>query len=371
MTTADIPSVTEYFCALPFHHTVVEGNGNFAICCRHPVPKEHQVNIAQFTYADWKSNSYLKEVQQAVKDNKQHPNCGYCWRQEAAGHESYRQHSTQEYKILGVDISKANLNYAELQLGNLCNLRCLMCNEKDSSAIQAENRRLGITKISPTEFKWGKDKLRNVVSLLEQKPKIISIRGGEPFYNKQLLSIIESLPDEQCRNTMLHISTNATIWDDRWSKVLTKFRLIRMMVSVDAVGNLLEYMRYPASWNQIENNISLMQKLPNVKLVVHCVVQNLNIGHLGKLISWANAVGIYLDFDRLVDPPHLVLTNLPDQTRCNAIDHLSTYSHIDFIQRCINELTLTQFDSTLWELFKKEITKRDKLRNNSYQEFLL
>ena len=90
----------------------------------------------------------------------------------------------------------------EIQLGNLCNLTCLMCNENSSSAILSENIKLGINKVKQKNFTWNDISFDYLYEILLSGPKIVNIRGGEPLYNKKLLKLIEDLPEEICSTTI-------------------------------------------------------------------------------------------------------------------------------------------------------------------------
>jgi len=370
------------FCPLPFGHTMISTVGDFRVCCRHEAPLEHRCNINQHTYSEWNDSTYLAEVRDSIASGHRHPGCQECWDFEDLGQESPRTRSEKEFQILKISKPSDQTEYPvniEIDLGNLCNLKCLMCSERSSSAILAENIRLGINESKQTDFKWSVDGFKNLHNLLNQRPKIINIRGGEPFYNKELLKLVEEMPPEVCRSTALHITTNATIWSTRWAKALEKFRLVRIMLSVDAIEDLYEYIRFPASWSQVEANIHNMTKISNIKLLVHCTVQNLNIANLKPLIEWTEKNKLHLSLEQLVNPNFLHITNLPKELRTQAVlsidqtltdlPNLSNRIRV-FLQNCRDQLNTASDNPILWQAFQKHITLRDGIRNNTYTKFL-
>jgi molybdenum cofactor biosynthesis enzyme MoaA len=365
------------FCALPFHHVQVETNGKFAVCCMHSAPSNQNMNINSCTVDEWRNSEYLAEIRQSFLDDKRHPGCSACWKQEDDGFISLRQRNANEYKILRVDVNERKITNVEIGLSNQCNLTCLMCDENSSSAILAENVKLGINLRSQTDFKWHDQGYHNLQELLMQAPRLVNIRGGEPFYIKKLLELIENIPEDRARTMALHITTNATTWTTRWYEALKKFKLIRFMFSVDATGELYEYMRFPGQWETVQSNIDDICKLPNAKFLVHCVVQNLNIGSLGHLIDWCKDRALWLNFDLLDRPHYLKITNLSKQQKSKAVLHLKNIDravlephHIQTIDNSIKLLESSYNEPNEWNDFVKNISARDRIRGNDYRKFI-
>jgi molybdenum cofactor biosynthesis enzyme MoaA len=364
------------FCALPFHHVMVHTNGDYNVCCHH-TRQSQPMNINKDNADSWLNSSYLSEVQQSFLSDTRHPGCHHCWSRENQGFPSLRQKTELEYKILKVNTEQKEITNVEINLGNLCNLKCLMCNESDSSAILAENIQLGINKNQQKDLSWSDTAFDNLQELLLKNPKVVNIRGGEPLYNKKLLELIENFPPERAKSIVLHITTNATHWDSQWERALAKFRLVRFMLSIDAVDNLYEYIRYPASWSVVQENVDRIIDLPNAKSHVAGVVQNLNIATIGNLIQWCNEKKLWLDLTTIIDPDYLQITNLPEKHKEIALAHLkSIHSQNsnpqiqDFINNSIVILTNSKFDENLWNKFVTNIFLRDSLRGNDYQKFI-
>ncbi len=374
------------FCALPFHHLMIRSDGTCQICCQHQTAPAHAVNINRTDVDTWLSGPYVQEVRGMFLADQRPPGCAACWTQEDIGAASMRTRSAREYEILGVDTAHPRVENLEIDLGNLCNLKCLMCSEKNSSALLAENRKLGINKIEQQDMDWTDLGYKQVQKLIQQRPKVLNIRGGEPLYNRRLLDLVEEIPDEQARTMVLHITTNATVWNQRWHTALRRFRIIRMMFSVDAVGDLYEYMRFPAVWTEVEKNITDICQLPNVRPLVHAVVQNLNISRLDRLIDWCHDRSLYLEFEHLSRDmstgqsitEHLQIQNLPPAQKTLAVDsltHLANRSHLPehlslFVRGCLQILDRSVADPHAWQRFRDQIQPRDRLRDRSYQRFI-
>ena len=252
------------YCAMPFNHVMIATNGDYQICCVHPVPAKHRKNINQTSLDEWLQNPYLAEVKSDFAQDQTHPGCHNCWQQEAAGTQSIRQMQANEYKIIGAKPGQSKLLNVEAAVGNLCNLSCVMCDEHNSSAILAENRQLGISIVDQRDFSWTESAFENLQHILDCRPRVLNLRGGEPMYNKRILELIENFPSDQLNNTLLHLTTNATTWTPQWQQALSKFKAVRMMLSIDAVGDLAEYIRYPCKFDQVESNIKQIIECKNI-----------------------------------------------------------------------------------------------------------
>jgi organic radical activating enzyme len=369
------------FCPLPFAHVRIAAEGTYNICCRHSTPKQHAVNVNDQSLEQWKNSTYFQEVKNNFIQGKKHPGCENCWQIESLGQQSYRQMVSNDYKFFKIDTGFDKLVNVEINLSNLCNLKCLMCNEKSSSAILAENQKLGINLHEQKDFAWTDRAYDHLQQILKTKPAIISIVGGEPLYNKELLNLLEKTNEDVFSNTMLSINTNATVWNHRWEQVIKKFKLVRFVFSLDASQDLYEYIRFPSSWNLVCANIQQIQKMHNVKTYVNCVVQNLNINNLYDLIVWCRANNIDLLLTQLRQPSFLVLTNLPTNLKKQAIENLEKClslhgltDHVsDFLRSCQQQLRqslLNDFDQDLWINCRNYLQTRDQLRSNSHKKFL-
>lgn len=364
------------YCALAFDHVMVRTDGTFDVCCEHKTPASTKVNIKDHDHIHWQNSGYVQQLRTSFLLDQRHPGCERCWQQEDQGFDSLRIRCAKEYKLYPNRVDRPVKN-VEICLGNLCNLRCLMCSESGSSAILAENAKLGINKIEQEKMAWNDVAYQNVTKLIEQRPYVLNIRGGEPFINKKLLEIVNDIPVSQAQDMVLHITTNATVWNTQWQLALEKFRLVRLMISLDAIGDLYEYIRFPASWQLVEKNVKSMLLLPNAKCLVHCVGQNLNISSLSSLIAWCETNAVFLNIQPLSSPAHMHFSNLPVSQKNAAIQDLDLLTHrelaphlANFVCSAHDLLQKTKFDNNLWKTFVTNVSLRDNLRGNNFRNFI-
>ena len=141
------------FCIKPFTATCVRTDGAITLCCKSIEQSQH--NLKSSSIDGWWSSDFVKEVRTQLLNGQQPASCQICFDQEKSGITSLRQTINADYKIFG-QYAEKTLRYlgypthlpgdVELQLTNLCNLKCLMCSETESSSILSENKILKINK---------------------------------------------------------------------------------------------------------------------------------------------------------------------------------------------------------------------------------
>jgi MoaA/NifB/PqqE/SkfB family radical SAM enzyme len=373
------------FCIVPFVHSCIHTNGDITLCC---ISREKsEFNIKNSNIDQWWNSEYLKSVRQRLLDGEELTECTACYELEQQGFSSQRHQKNLEYKIPHPKYANKVINYLgydnlespidiEIELTNLCNLKCIMCNETESSAILSENKKLKIAVYDQSEFTWDDetiDKIKNLFNV--QETKLINIRGGEPFMVPQIKNILlNSVVTGSSKNIKLHISTNCTKFDQEWVEILDQFKEIRMMCSLDAVDQLSEYIRYNSDWNIIKENIKLMQSIKNVNVVVNATVQNINLLGLDQLITWCQKENLFLLLNILQNPRYLQIDVLPAQLHEQALDLLvktkTTLSNPEIVSNLDNLINVLKqiksvHGSQYWDDFLNDINLRESIRNNS------
>ena len=372
------------FCPLPFAHTAISPTGDFLVCCYHSPPTEHKKNISDHDLNDWWHGDYINQVRAAFRNNQKHPGCQSCWLQESRDVDSYRTQILKEYQILKANSNSTEIQTIEIQMGNVCNLGCLMCSPSWSSYINSENKKIKqLDTVISSDHLFDENKVQKTLQLINDLDiKIINVRGGETLYSKAIYRFLDAIDDHKKRKLVVHLSTNATMWNEKWKKLFLKFRLVRFMISVDATGDLYNYLRYPGDWNQTKKNILEITKMPNAKFLINCVVQNLNIMNLGGIIEFANHHSIHLTLELIQNPSYMEITNLPQEKLKVAIDRLSAIQELELKQKNIlnqieqfkqilSQSIKSERDQNLWEEFLGFINKKDQHRGKNFWDYLI
>jgi sulfatase maturation enzyme AslB (radical SAM superfamily) len=121
---------------------------------------------------------------------------------------------------------------------------------------------------------------------------MIQFCGGETLLGNNYWQTAEwlsqNVPDAK-NKLEIGFQTNGTQpIDPKWFKVIEKFKLVKLMISIDGIGDKFEYLRWPANWNQTVDNIMILQEtLPsNVMFFVQECTSCLNLHHLGEVGNW-------------------------------------------------------------------------------------
>jgi MoaA/NifB/PqqE/SkfB family radical SAM enzyme len=297
--------MADNFCILPFVHSFVTPE-IVSPCCA------YTGNIKLNSKEQYWDSEQLKNIQKNMLDNVRDTGCAICWKKEDRGYSSLRQHSNQIYKDHIEDIKQNKKAehpfYIDLRLGNLCNLKCRMCISEWSSQIAGE------ILDNPNED-WIDTPTQKVIELdddtwelLEQwLPHVrrVFMTGGEPTIIKRNMDYINKIvASGRGKDVELIFTTNATNINKQFTKVGKEFKSVSYNVSIDAVGTLARYIRYPSDWDTIENN------LKNIKHGVsfNTTIQWLNMTRLNEIFDYIENCGIMFGgiwFQLVTDPKYL------------------------------------------------------------------
>lgn len=197
---------------------------------------------APYSYSD----EDFKNLQAALLADIPHPHCRICWEKEAVGVESLRSEKTYD-----------NLNrirVLELNLSNLCNLKCRMCGSDSSSAwIEDEiflREKIIDDPFRPKQIEKLERAFNNKKALFDflnsldlQDLEHITFFGGEPFLQPLFAEVLEYLIRSNRTNISLRVTTNGTIVLDKHLSLLKQFERVDYRLSIEAVGSLYKYIR--------------------------------------------------------------------------------------------------------------------------------
>jgi len=375
-----MPKRNNAFCIKPWTQACIRTNGDITLCCQSL--EKSNFNLKTSTIDAWWNSEFVSTVRTQMLSKVIPDACRMCEAEESASSESLRQKSNREYKIFEQYAGKMLTHYQypplapidiEIQLTNLCNLKCLMCYEWSSSSILTENKRLKINIEPVDDYTVAEEELNKLRDWVMTKPAAINFRGGEPMMVPEIKKLIQwGIEQKLLSDTVIHITTNATKLDDEWLSILSSIKQLRLMVSVDAIGATNDYIRSGSNWNIIETNIAKLSRIPEINLVVHATIQNLNILSIGELITWCESNNYFFDFSILVDPAIFNFINLPTELLTEAVTNLNeVLDNAGNASRLIKIIEQnTQFNSANWIKFKNEINMRDQARNTSILDII-
>ena len=129
------------FCLAPWVSTCVTSSGKLAPCCNWSGTSD--TNFRDFD--SWINSDYLQDVRKRMYQGEKISQCDTCWKDESVGKQSLRKIYNLEFaKFSNRDHINKNWQVTDsictldLQLGNLCNLKCVMCTPSSSSQLLTE-----------------------------------------------------------------------------------------------------------------------------------------------------------------------------------------------------------------------------------------
>ena len=337
----ELPSKT--FCALPWMHLSTRPNGHMRVCCTAnasgvAVNAESQnksisdagivkksngmpANLNNTSLSEAWNNDYMKNIRKQMLNGEKPISCIKCFKEEDAGHRSKRQWETAKWvKELGIDDVLNNtkedgsvdpkIRYIDLRLGSKCQLACVMCSPNDSSGWIKEHNDIypslknttlkesmtwekttGKLKSVGGSYNWHKNNPTFWNDLYKHIPTLKQLywAGGEPLIMEEHYDVLEKvIADGHAGQIELRYNSNGLEWRDDLFDLWKHFRQVIFHFSIDDIGDRLHYIRYPAPWNQIEQQIKALDDYPHDNLVLTTAWTGiaLNLFYLPEFIKW-------------------------------------------------------------------------------------
>lgn len=283
------PSSVEHptFCVLPFYGWEYPAN---VACC-----------LLDRTYD-------LDSVKQDMLANRRSPACAKCWRIEDAGQRSDRQvknqildaHLDRDLDKLIEDCAQGR-NYRahyKIDTSNTCNSTCVTCSSQWSSSWAQLERRHGIN----ARQMWKKTP-EDVDAHIDYAHAVnMSFRGGEPLLSDTNFHILEQLLKTGNNRCLISFTTNGSIKvSAAQHNILRQFNSVNFCFSIDGVGPVFEYLRYPLRWKDIEHNIAWCKE-NNILVSASYTVSSLNIDSDSETRAWFDANSIPYQINNVYTP---------------------------------------------------------------------
>ena len=275
-------------------------------------------------------------------------------------------------------------------MGNLCNLKCRICSPTHSTPWMIEEADLrnpdnrkeftGQLRwlISKSSFDYSNNLFwDDIVKLLPNAEKL-DFAGGEPFYIDKHWDIVKKIVDNGwSKNQHIHYNTNGTIFPEKHIELLEQFKIVDIQISSDGIGKKFEYLRHPANFSEVEENIDKFCRIRDFSkttwFVGVCIsISAFNVFDFFEMFEHYADKGIRMYINIVHD--HHGIRVLPIEVKEKIIDRLlSKYSKQQGLwekerDMVINHLRNTTFSQYDWDEFCKEIDVRDRYRKESFKD---
>jgi hypothetical protein len=292
-----------FFCHLPF--VSINTNGVTARpCCAFQ---------SVMPVLNYENNEILQKVKQELFHGRPVKECEKCYANEAKSGKSFRTLANEFHPHLTNEVLSHNETYSSIKHvdivgSNICNLKCLPC-EHGSYIRTKELYDLGLQKTMPIV-----SNNLDIESLLHFDIRQLTLCSGEPFYVKDIWNLLTELKSRnKSKQIELHINTNLTnVTTDKLDFLLDNFKSVLIKGSIDGVGPVNDYLRYPSLWTTIEKTVELILDRPEIQFVVTTALSNLALLKYHELVSWCQDRSIKdLFISQVGTPSVLGSVNLP------------------------------------------------------------
>ena len=311
--------MTKTYCAFPFQHQYVHMSGSVRLCCATMEnvtdKKDNRVHMNNDSLQKIWNNDYMKDVRLKMKNGEVLKACSKCIDQEARGYKSMRNENNEKQNINNVntDGSMDTMpNSMELHFGNVCNLKCKMCGQDYSNQIGKEILQIGEkdkdflewvykqsgnvnnwTNNLSVEYTWFRnEKTKNkLIDYVSKHITKLTIIGGEPTVIPEFYELLDyCYENNTLKDKDITIVTNLTNTNPKMTQWLPKMKAWTIWASIDGLGDITEYIRYPSNFKKVVENLNFYKKLllesNNGQIVFSPAVQLLNIHQLDDMLKW-------------------------------------------------------------------------------------
>jgi MoaA/NifB/PqqE/SkfB family radical SAM enzyme len=313
-------------CALPWIHLATRPNGDVRLCCTANASGAGDVdekviglvkkngislNLRNNSLEEIWNSDQMKQTRLTMLRGEIPDSCKKCFVEEANGIVSKRQWETEVWKER-LDLSSiikttdtdgslpVNIPYFDLRLGNMCQLKCVMCSPHDSSAwikdwkIQYptyKNTELQTDQRwdSSYDYTWyQKGSFLDTMKDQASNIKELYFAGGEPLLIPEHYKILEFMVNSgNATNCILRYNSNGLELPSKLFDLWRHFKSVKFNFSIDNLFEKNDYIRHPSKWNAVLHNLQILDNTDeNVTVNIACAVQLLNVLDLVEFVEW-------------------------------------------------------------------------------------
>lgn len=228
-------------------------------------------------------------IRQINNKNQWSTDCWQCKQIENSGSKSFRQSMIEHF---GKRYNLSGPLRIDFLFDRSCNLACTICNPNSSTLWQQYSKKHNLPSIK-IDNTSNVDQVIAVLKTLDlSNLEQVQFCGGETLmgtsYWKVAEVLAELVPDAD-KKLLVGFQTNGTqTIDPKYYKLFEKFKLVKLFISIDGIGEKFNYLRWPADWNQVSANIMHMREnLPvNVMFLIQETLSNFNLFYSDQVAAW-------------------------------------------------------------------------------------
>jgi len=273
------------FCPRLDHFVRLNQDGSVGKC-GHMIHAKGFSSHEELEQSDWMAN-----VRATMEQGQWPMECFRCQRSEKVKGESIRTNSIARHKMLH-PIRKDYLIVGGV-LDNVCNSACQSCHAGLS------------TKIGSLESKDYPrvDNYELFKKLPQERIIEFDVNGGEPTASKNYKKVLKALPENV---KIVRMNTNGSRMIPEIEEVLKRNIMVIVTMSLDGIGQVHDYARWPIKWNNYKKTLdaylALQKQYKLLQLDFWTTVSCLNIKTLPDIVNFAKNKNIPHDWAFLEQP---------------------------------------------------------------------
>jgi sulfatase maturation enzyme AslB (radical SAM superfamily) len=301
-----------FLCPLPWMSLSLGPNSTPRVCC-HQTGKLESLDHKSFS--ELKVLSHNKRIKEKMRNREVPDECGECFSLEKEGCISPRQQYLGRFKVNESDQQK--IRYLDITIDNRCNLECIMCSPHFSKRLDDFFvQRLSQKSTEKWELNFSNDDMSALLPDLE----MLTLTGGEPLLSHKAMSFLRFVAaSPEASHINLRLFSNMTFIPEDLESIFNSFHSVELLLSIDSVSENYEFIRYPAKWDLVDQNIKriIKMKIPQMTVNFHSVIMACNWLYILDLISYFQKLKltshlIIPSFMEIENPVYLHPTVLPE-----------------------------------------------------------
>lgn len=351
-----------------------------------------QWDIQNNSITDSRNTQVWQNLRQSFLDGQLTTVCSTCINAERVGASSPRQLNNEYlFEHLDTDIMLAveqiinnglvadSVYALDYMPSNYCNYACVMCFSGASSQRYTFDIKQGI------KSKYQINEVDQDFFDVIKDVKILGFTGGETIQQPEVIRLIDYVIEQGLASDMIiTILTNASDFPDKIVEKFQQFKKVLYTVSIDGVGDVIEYQRRGANWATMVDNIARIHASPVHEIVNH-VVSSINILTAMDFVDWCHANDLKFISISHVFQEHLGVTAMPPELTAIALDRLKEgrrrYEHyttpaysnyeqnyVQAIDRLISTVENVTFKPKALEKFVEHIKREDTASKKPLRE---
>jgi len=297
----------DLYCSLAFNSVSFGPHGGSRPCCAVDTyfwrETDHQLADYRNHLPTWFNNENMVKLRKDMLEGKWNPICNLCKIREDVGQASTRQifnhtlasveeKTGQSWRVDNPEVTDfSKIFLLDVTTGNKCNSACLMCNSSASSLWAKEQEDITGFVWNHPNLNWFKEE--NIAPILDKLTnlKAVQFAGGEPTINDAVTYLLKRLIEQgRSKDITLGFVTNLTGISDEMLELWSQFSTKHITVSIDGVGKVNEYIRYPFTWKKVTSQLDSIKNIAKQNgdyyINLSHTVTSLNLLTFGDIVKW-------------------------------------------------------------------------------------